>query len=191
MPGTTPRGYDYPLYTDPQDTRQAIETLAEDVDLDVQALANQVSGALNRPSVAVSSSVAQALAVATTAAATWATVNYDNDVMAALPGGVVLNDSGIYLLTARITIDPTATAANTSAQVWFASSVGFIARPSQMSTTDLGTAGKVLNIFALHYTTGAAPDTISVQVRHTDPAGVNIGARNLNATKMSNLLTGS
>lgn len=191
MPGATPRGYPYPLYADPQDTRQAIEDFAEAVDLDVEALADQVTGALNRPSVAVSSVTPQAVAVATTASLTWSTSNYDNDAMAALPGGIVLNDSGIYLLTARITLDVTVTAALNSAAAWFLSSVGFIGRPSQMSITGMGTHGKVLNLFALHYTTGAAPDTISVQVRHTDPAGVNFGARNLNATKMSNLLSGS
>lgn len=191
MPGATPRGYTYPLYADPQDTRQAIETFALDVDADVQALVDQVDGALNRPSVAVTSATPQALAAGVTATATWSTTNYDNDAMAALPGGIVLNDSGIYLLTTRITVGPTATAGNVDAQVWFVSSVGFIGRPSQMSMSDLGTNGKVLNLFALHYTDGTAPDTITVNVRHNDPAGVSLGDRNLNATKMTNLLSGS
>lgn len=192
MPGTTPRGYDYPLYTDPQDTRQAIETLATDIDLDVEALANRITGALNRPSVTVSSLVNQAVAAAPAEAAlTWATVDYDNDAMAALPGGIVLNDAGIYLLSARVTVNTTVTAAFTNSMTWFTSSKVFSPTPAWQGSYGRGTEGRVVQIFALHYTDGIGADSIAVRFRHDDAAGVNVGPRTLGATKVSALLTES
>jgi hypothetical protein len=191
MPANTPRGYTYPLYGDTQDFPTQIQDFATDVDTDVQSLVDQVAGALDRVSCSLSSATGIVVPNATTTLMTWSTVQYDNDSMAALPNSIVLNDSGIYLLMARVTFDATATAGDTSAQAWFTSSAGFITNPAFTGITDLGTAGKGVTLHALHYTDGTAPDTIQVFVRHNDAAGVNLSARAFVAVKMSNLLTGS
>lgn len=192
MPQNTPnRAYTYPLYGDAQDFPADIQELAEDIDLDVQALVDQIDGALNRPSVDILSGTNQAIPVNTTTALTWSTTDYDNDAMANLPAGIRLVDDGIYLLIARVALNATATAGITNADVAFTSSAGFITTPSRMSMHGVGTDIKVFNIFALHYTDGSVVDNIGVTVRHSDALGLNASARNLSASKVSNLLSGS
>ncbi|RYJ26490.1 hypothetical protein CU044_3783 [Streptomyces sp. L-9-10] len=57
MPATTPRGYPYPVPTDPADVPQAMQDLASAVDTDVQTVYNGISA---RPSVkAVGQTVAK------------------------------------------------------------------------------------------------------------------------------------
>lgn len=193
MPQNTPnRAYTYPLYGDTQDFPADIQELAEDFDLDIQALVDQIDGAKNRPSVAIFSVTPQVVAAAATTTLTWSTVSYDNDTMANLGTGVTLNDDGIYLLIVRVTLEATATVTTQSLEVAFASSAGFIAQPARQSKPAPGNVGqKIFNLFALHYTDGSVPDNITVTFRHDDPAGVTVGARDLMASKVSNLLSGS
>lgn len=51
MPAPTPRGYPYSIPTDPADVPQAIQDLAEAIDVDVQAVTNTISA---RPAFRVS-----------------------------------------------------------------------------------------------------------------------------------------
>ena len=61
MPANTPRGYTYPLYTDPADFPAQVQDFAQDVDVDVQALATTVTNALNSPSARVTETANQAI----------------------------------------------------------------------------------------------------------------------------------
>lgn len=61
MPGTTPRGYPYPVPTDPTNVPQDLQNLAEAWDADLTAVSNTIG---TRPSFRVFSSVPQNLLVA-------------------------------------------------------------------------------------------------------------------------------
>jgi len=79
VPGTTPRGYPYPLYTETADFPDNLQDLAVAVDSDVQAnLVTAVNNGLNQPSVRAHSQVVQAVAVNTDVTMTFNVEDYDN-----------------------------------------------------------------------------------------------------------------
>lgn len=79
MPGTTPRGYPYPLYSEANNFPSQLQSLANAVDTDIQAnLVTAVNNGLNQPSVACSSTVAQSVANNTDVTMTFNVEEYDN-----------------------------------------------------------------------------------------------------------------
>lgn len=79
MPGTTPRGYPYPLYSEANDAPAQIQDLAEAIDTDVQTnLVDNVDDGLNQPSVRVVSNTVQAAPTATDVILTYNIETYDN-----------------------------------------------------------------------------------------------------------------
>jgi len=194
MAGTTPRGYQFSEYGDTQNFPANIQTLAEDIDADVQALDDEVTDSLNRPSCTLTETGVQSVPTGVTTLLSFTNINYDNDGMAALPNGIDLIDDGIYLIMARITADVTGgTPAAFSVECRVTSSLGFIPVPVQQTQTATNTASEPLaiNVAALHYTNGAGPDNIRVSVLHNAGVNVDFGARDFSCTKVSNLLTGS
>lgn len=191
MPASTPRGYTYPLYTDPQDFPADIQTLAADIDSDVQGLSDQITNANNRFTAHVRSGATQSIAVSTDVQATFATEEYDNHAMGALPNGINIpaGSDGIYLLTARVTFDA-GPAATYFTRVWLTSSAGFIAMPVRSNKETTNGRASVHNVMALHFTDGTVQDDIRVMVRHGAGVAVNISARDLWVSKVSNLLSG-
>jgi hypothetical protein len=194
MPQNTPnRAYTYPTYTDAMDFPAQIQELATDIDTDVTTLVSQVTGAKNRPSVRVSASVAQNITTATNTLLTFATENYDNDAMANLgvtPTAITLNDSGIYLLTGRATFNAFGSGGTFYISAALLSSAGFIPTSSTTSLRGHATEPTWISISSLHYTTGAVPDNITLQVRQESGNTLACTFRNLCATKISNLSTG-
>lgn len=191
MPQNTPRGYTYPLYSDPQNFPADIQNLATDIDSDVQLLDDQITNARNRFTAHVRSGTTQSIAAGTDVQATFATEEYDNHAMGALPNGINIpaGSDGIYLLTARVTFDagPVATYFT---RVWLTSSAGFIAMPVRATKETTSGRVSVHNVMALHFTDGTVQDDIRVMVRHGAASAVNISARDLVVTKVSNLLSG-
>ncbi len=191
MPQSTPRGYTYPLYTDPQDFPADIQTLATDFDTDIEGLADQITNSNNRFTAHVRSGATQSIAVGTDTQATFATEEYDNHNMGALPDGINIpaGSDGIYLLTARVTFDagPNATYFT---RVWLTSSAGFIAMPVRSNKETTNGRTSIHNVMALHFTDGTVQDNIRVMVRHGAASAVNISARDLYVSKKSNLLSG-
>jgi len=194
MPGTTPRGYQFPTYGDAQDFPTDIQTLAEDIDADVQGLVDEIAGALDRPSVTLTDTTVQSVPTGVLTPLNFVGVNYNNAGMANVPTGINLIDDGIYLIMARITADVTAGApASFSVECRVTSSVAFIPTPVQQTQTANNVANEplALNVAALHYTTGAVVDLIRVNVLHNAGVNINFGARDFSISKVSNLLTGS
>lgn len=193
MPANTSRGYTYPLYTDPINIPSDLQDFATDVDGDVQTLVNQVNAAQNRPSVRVTATANQSITQNTDVLATFATEAYDNNNMADLAVDntrIQLQQNGIYLLTTRITF----AAASPAAFVCFVrmnSSAGVIGTPGQMSITGDDARTTEITIEQLHVVNTVIPDNITVTVRHTFTAAINISARSLTATKIAATFTGT
>ena len=191
MPANTPnRGYEYPLYTDTQDFPAQIQQLAEDIDADVSVLESQIQGAKNRPSVRIVSGTNQNIATSTNTLLTWSTTSYDNDSMSAVPTGIVLNDSGVYWIAARYTMNPFGSGLVFGIATSILSSVNFIGA-TRGSIRGVQLTPTYVSIGSLHYTTGAVPDTITIDVRQESGNTLVCGFRELSATKISNLPGGS
>lgn len=193
MPANTARGYTYPLYTDPINIPADLQDFATDVDTDVQTLQNQVNAAQNRPSVRVTATANQSIVQNTDTLATFATEAYDNNNMADLATDatrIQLQQSGIYLLTCRITFAAASPAAFVCS-VRLNSSGGLIATPGQMSITGDDARTTEITVEQLHIVTTTIPDNITVTVRHSFTAAVNISARSLTATKIAATATGT
>lgn len=197
MPQNTPRGYTYPLYTDPQDVRAAIQELATDLDTDIEALADQIFNAKNRRTTALVNNANQTITANTDTQVTLQTVNYDNGAMAATPNGIniPIGADGIYLVTGRVQLNPSGVASTYDLECWITSSAGFIAIPVQDSKESTGTPANkncLFNIMGLHYTDGTVVDQIRLMVRHNATASLTLASAtgHLTVTKVSNLPTG-
>ena len=192
MPANTPRGYSYPLYTDTMNGfSAAMQDLATDVDTDMQTLVNQVNAAQNRPSVRVTATANQSIPQNVDTLATFATEAYDNNNMADLATDatrIQLQQAGIYMITARVTFASASPAAFVT-MVRLNSSGGLIANPGIMSISGSSTRTTEMTLEQLHIVTTTIPDNITLTVRHSFTANINISARSLCATKVSALLT--
>lgn len=193
MPANTPRGYSYPLYTDSTDFPTAIQDLATDVDTDMQTLVNQVAAAKNRPSARITATANQSITQNVDTVVTFATEAYDNNSMVDLAANntrIQLQQAGIYLLTGRVQFAAASPAAFVT-MLRMDSSGGVIANPGIMSISGSSTRVTEMTIEQLHIVTTTIPDNITLTVRHSFTAAINISARSLTATKVSALLTGT
>ena len=102
MPQNTPRGYTYPLYTDPRDFPAQIQDLATDIDTDVAAQLALQTNHLDEPSARVSANAALAIASNTDVTLTWATEEYDNAGLFVIgsPTIFTVNELGLYWIHA-------------------------------------------------------------------------------------------
>ena len=184
MPANTPRGYAYPLYTDPANATAQIAAFATAVDTDVQAQANRISGALNYPSVRISATANQSIAISTDTYATFATEDYDNDSMANLGVNndrITFTTAGIYLVSAEVNfVNNLNATTNGRAVVLVSSTLNEIAWNSLRGTTAADTEE---TLPYLHQAT--AGEFLRVRVRHNSGAAVNISARSLSATRVA------
>lgn len=197
MPDTTvPRGYPYPIYTDPtMDFPQAIQDLATNIDGDMTVVSGRIAGAGNRPSVRMTSGVTQAVASGVSTNLTFAGggVAYDNHGMANLAANrLELGQSGVYFITGRIVM--TAGGSGTGApaiRVSILSSGGVI--PVVTTTTRLlsATQDGMISVSGLHYKGPVGTDFITLQVQTIASGPRNFTFRNLCAAKISNLPGGS
>lgn len=185
MPANTPRGYSYPLYTDPANFPADMADFAGDVDTDVQALVNRQAAALARPSARVSATANQSILANTNTFATFATEEYDNAAMANLGVNndrLTFTETGIYLVTAEVNFSSNGNATvngrmmilvpNLSPNMGHQTLRGAQAMDTEMSTTIL-------------YQVVTVGDFIRVQVRQESGAALNITARSFSATKVA------
>ena len=185
MPANTPRGFSYPLYSDPADFPTQLQDFAEDVDADVATLVARQTDALNRPSARVSETANQALAANTDVFLTYSVEEYDNALMANLG---VNNDrltfmsTGVYLVTAEVNF-----VSNGNATVGGRSGV-FVPnlspdkgrqtlRGAQFMDTELS--------LTMLYQVVTVGDFIRIRVRQSSGAVLNVSARSFSATKVA------
>lgn len=187
MPANTPRGYTYPLYTDPPPANfpAAMLDFATDVDTDVANLVAAQSTALNAPSARVSASANQAIAANTDTFVTWAVEEYDNAAMANLGVNndrITFTSTGVYIVEAQVNF-----ASNGNATVG--------ARTGQLVTNLGGTIAwsgvpglqnlAVEFSITFTYVVATPGDFVRLSVRQNTAAALNIDARSISATKVS------
>lgn len=184
MPLNTPRGYPYPVYTDPADFTTQVGNFANAVDTDVENQATLISDALNYPSARVLATANQAVAVNTDVRCTFATEEYDNDTMANLG---VNNDRltivtpGIYLVTAEVNFLSNGNATVNGRQLYIVDAANTPyafnnLRGGQTLDTEISTT-ILLNL--------AGGATVGALVRQNSGAALNISARSLAATRVA------
>ncbi len=191
MTANTSRGYTYPLYTDPMQPAPQIQDLATDIDTDVTALENRLAAARQRPSARIISNTNQNITTGVAALLTFTSSDYDNDSMFLPPNSLRLTDSGVYLVTGRLTLNAFGAGANFGITVALLSSAGFIPTMSRMSMRGSGTQPSWISISSLHYHSGVGNDDITMQVLQQSGNTLVASFRNLCATKISNLIGGA
>jgi hypothetical protein len=184
MPANTPRGYSYPLYTDPADPQAAIQDLAQDVDTDVAALVARQTAALARASARVSATANQNIPANTNTIVTWATEEYDNAAMANLGVNndrLTLTETGVYLVTAEINFSSNGNATVNGRSIIFQPNL----QPSMGKDTRRGAQAMDTEMTTtVLYQCVTAGDYIRVEVRQESGAALNISARSFSATKV-------
>lgn len=186
MPANTPRGYTYPLYTDPADFPAAMLDFATDVDTDVQAIATSATTALTAaPSVRISATANQAIAANTDVTVTWATEEFDNAAMANLGVNndrITFTSLGYYLIHAEVNFvsNGNATVNGRSGTLVYTGgafgSASYRVRGAQSMDVEwaVTTLARVT----------ALPAVVQLQVRQGSGASLNISARSFSATKV-------
>lgn len=185
MPANTPRGYTYPLYTDPADFPSDMADFATDVDTDVQGLVTQTTAALNRPSARVSATANQNIPANVNTFVTWVTEEYDNAAMANLGVNndrLTFTETGIYLIHAEVNFTSNGNATvngralrlipNLSPTTAWDTRRGAQNMDNEESVTDL------LQVVTVG-------DFVRVEVFQNSGAALNISARSFSATKVS------
>lgn len=185
MPANTPRGYTYPLYGDVANFPAQIQDFAQDVDLDVEALSDEIAAITGAaPSVRVSATANQSIAVSTDTFATFAVEDYDNNAMGNLGVNndrITFTTAGIYLVEADVNWTPNGNATlNGRKIVLDHSTLGEVARDSRRGSQALDTETNVTTLIEV-----PAASFIRVLCRQNSGAAVNITARSLSATKVA------
>lgn len=189
MPANTPRGYSYPLYTDPRDFPAQMEDLARDIDTDVAAQLALQTNMLDQPSARVSANTAQAVASNTDVTVTWATEEFDNAGLWVIgsPTIFTVNELGIYWIHAWAEFSSNADSTTSGALLRIVSSA-FGTRASHgprrgIDATPDSIAIQV-HVSTLHEIT-VVGETISVVARHNLPVGSQVVNRAFSITKIS------
>lgn len=185
MTAATPRGYRYPLYSDPADFPDQAQDFAEDVDADVQNQVNRITAALNRPSARVSATANQAIAANTFVFATFATEDYDNAAMGNLGVNndrLTFTSTGLYLVTAEVN--------------WVANGNATVGGRDAVLLFNLGTDDGRQSLrghqtfdteecVQYAYRVASVGDFVRVQLRQSSGASANVSTRSLSATKVA------
>lgn len=183
MPANTPRGYPYPLYSDPADFPTQSQNFANAVDADVQAQVASIADALQSPSAAVSATANQAIANNTVVTVTFATEDYDNAAMANLGVNndrLTITETGFYLLSAFVTFATSGTA--TGGRAMQITNLGGTAYGRQSLR---GSATELVELSCTTAVSLTAADVIQVRVKQTSGGSMNITARAFSATKVA------
>ncbi|MFB7936684.1 hypothetical protein [Streptomyces sp. NPDC056049] len=181
MPDTTPRGYEYPLYSDTQNFPAQIQALAEDIDADVQSLYDADQAARNAPSASLGlTGPIQLIPTGAITTVQFSFVEYDNAGMATLPSNIAIVETGLYLVTGGATF----LSAATGGQAVLLRSVGGLV--PDIATVTKAPATSVNNLFSLvALTRCAAGETITMAVLQNSGAGSVLQDAQLSVTKVA------
>lgn len=186
MPANTPRGYPYPLYTDPANFPTQSQNFANAVDVDVAAQVTAINTAQAAPSCRVSASANQAVAANTLVIVTWAVEEFDNAAMGNLGVNndrITFTSTGVYLIEAQINMasngNATVNARHGEIFTNLGGSVGFNSEPGIQGTA-------VEWACTTMYRVATVGDFVRVRVFQNSGAALNIDARSFSATKVSN-----
>jgi hypothetical protein len=188
MPQNTPRGYTYPLYTDPMNPAGDLQALATTIDTDMDTLWDRLTAGLNQPACRVrASGVNQAIAVSTDVTATYDTELYDNAGMVNLGvSNTTINivQTGLYVAIGRASFLSNGNATINARQL------------ALVSSGSLGTVGRRCQEGSINQTTGvtlttlfwaAGGTTFTMVQRQNSGATLNTSTRQLMVARMGTL----
>lgn len=181
MPATTPRGYEYPLYSDGQNFPTQIQTLAEDIDADVQGLYDADQDARNAPSASLGlTGPFQVIPSGAITTVQFDFIPYDNAGMATLPSSIAIVETGLYLVTGGATFLPAAT----GGQALLLRSVGGLV--PDIATVTKAPSTTVNTLFSLvALTRCAAGETITLAALQNSGSGSVLQDAQLSVTKVA------
>lgn len=189
MPANTPRGYSYPLYTDPRDFPAQLQDLATDIDTDVATQLALQTNHLDQPSARVSANAALAIASNVDVTLTWATEEYDNAGLFVIgsPTIFTVNELGLYWIEAWAEFSGNTDSTTSGCMLRIVSSA-FGTRAAHgvrrgVDATPDSIACKV-NVGTLHEIT-VVGETISIIGRHNLPVASQVTNRAFSITKIS------
>lgn len=180
----TPRGYTYPPYGQTQNVPADIEVLARDIDADVQALYNNVNGAIYAPSAAVSFAGLTPLASGVTTDWAFTSEDYDNAGMVNLgvdPTDISITEAGVYVVTGWAEFAAAGVTTN-SVGVFLMSTTAPLNIATRTAAPD---NDKRTEISVTGMTFGNVGDDFTLALRQTTGAPLNIQFAKLVVTKVS------
>lgn len=192
MPANTPRGYTYPLYPDTQDFPAQIQDLAQDIDTDIQTIANLGPLALDRVTARAQDAGPNAIVPNTTTAVAFGIQAFDYGAIynPGTPTLMTFPESGIYQVSLSIEFLANGNATVGARAIFLTSSGALtpvVARESRAGNQNRNTS---LDVSTL-YMAVAAGETISSFVRHNSAANVSIADRWMSVTKITATATGT
>lgn len=181
MPGTTPRGYDYPLYGETQDFPAQIQELAEDIDADVQSLYDANTDARNAPTAALGLLAPfQVIPSGSITTVQFDFIQYDNASMATLPSNIAIVETGLYVVTAGLTF----LGAATGGQAMLMRSVGGLV-PDIATVTKAPSASVNTLLSAVALTRCIAGETVTLAALQNSGSGTVLQGAQLEVTKVA------
>lgn len=184
MPATTPRGYEYPLYSDMQNVPARIQALAEDIDVDVQSLYDAADAARNAPTASVDQ-LSDSIPNATLTTLSFDIELYDNAGMVNLgvdPTAISITSTGLYLVSGTVHQN-TAFGTVTTALAMFLRSVGGLVPDIATVTKNLGSPVTDLSMIVL--TRCNAGEKITMAVQHNSGGAIDVTNCRLYVTKVA------
>lgn len=183
MPGTTPRGYEYPLYTDTQNFPAQIQALAEDIDTDVQGLYDADTEARNAPTAKAQFAGLLDVPTGPQTTVTFNTELYDNAGMINLgvsPTVISIVETGLYLVTGWVLFSESAVS---GAVALLLRSAGGLVPDIATVTKGAGSPDQQLSMVAL--TRCAAGESITLAVIQNTGSGLDLQFAELTVTKVA------
>jgi hypothetical protein len=184
MPATTPRGYEYPLYGDTQNTPAQIQALAEDIDADVQGLYNAENAARTAPTALISQ-LTDSIPNGVMTTITFDDELYDNAGMVNLGAdatAISITSAGLYLVSG-VVHQPTAFGTTTNAIAMFLRSVGGLVPDIATVTKTLGSPVTDLSMVVL--TRCAVGEKLTMAVQQNSGGAIDVSLCRLSATKVA------
>jgi hypothetical protein len=195
MTANTPRGFTYPLYTDPVSITQSVfADLAGDLDTAVEQLDNRIQAAYQRPAARASGLANQNFPPTTNVTVTFSAEDFDIGNMIDIPTNntrIRITEQGFYLVGASIAVTPIA--GNWALQASILNSATTPIGATSLRGNDSGgatPANTYMNVHMLTFCDGITPADITVVVRQASIGAVQIQDRNLWATKIGNVAGG-
>ena len=184
MPATTPRGYEYPLYSDTQNTPAQIQALAEDIDADVQGLYTARNTARNAPTALISQ-LSDTIPNGVLTTVIFDNELYDNASMVNLgvdATAISITSAGLYLVSGVVQ-QSTALGTTPNAIAMFLRSVGGLVPDIATVTKNLGSSITTLSMVALTRCNVGEKITLAVQQNSGGP--IDVDNCRLSATKVA------
>lgn len=178
----------YQVFSDPADISDAVQDLADSIDTAVDSLYDAQAIGAAKPAGRMATAVAQSIPNNAATNITWpaGSETFDNDSMidnTITTDRITLTSTGIYLVALRTTFLATAAGGGVRQLTFTHSTLGVVARNSQLGTVSAGAAPFI----AVAVPCYVAGQFITFQAYQTSSAALNITTRQAQAFRLSTL----